>query len=121
MTCAFLSCIAAIRHIKVHSRKLSSIVQFAPGSRRRWIAVVCLLLVLCFSAMEATHSHPEAQLTGNATHCAICISAHNSAAVVTFHLSGITLAVISATAPFRISSTASAPEISLFSRPPPIA
>jgi len=100
---------------------LSSITQVEPGSRRRWLAIICVLLVLCFSVIEATHSHPEAQLTGNGTHCALCISAHNSAAVVTFHLSGIALTVISLTAPVRISSTASAPEISLFSRPPPIA
>jgi hypothetical protein len=100
---------------------LSSHAQFEPGSFRQWLSIVCILLIVCFGAIEATHSHPDAQLTGNGTHCAICISAHNSAAVVSFHLSGIALTVISIAAPLRISGTASAPEISLFSRPPPIA
>jgi hypothetical protein len=93
--------------------------QFEPRSFRRWVSVICVLLVLCLGAIESTHSHADAQRADNGTHCAICISAHNSAAVVTFHLTGIALTVISITAPLRISGTVSAPEISLFSRPPP--
>ncbi len=104
---------------KDHPKSLPTFAQFERGSFGCWVALVCLLLVLCVSGMEATHSHPDALLTGSGTHCAICISAHNSAAVATFHLSGIALTVISITVPLRISGTASAPEISLFSRPPP--
>jgi hypothetical protein len=100
---------------------LFSFDQFEPGRYRRWLTLACVMLVLCFSAIEATHSHPDAQLTGNGTHCAICISVHGSAPAATFHMTGIALTVISSTTPLRIVGTASAPEISLFSRPPPVA
>jgi hypothetical protein len=93
--------------------------QFEPGAFRRWLSVICVLLVLCFSGIEAMHSHPDAPISDSPTHCAICISANHSAALITFHLNGIVLTVFSITAPLRISGTASAPEISLFSRPPP--
>jgi hypothetical protein len=107
--------------LRFHPKKLFSIAQFEPGPFRRWLTLVCVMLVLCFSAIEATHSHPEAQITGSGTHCVICISVHGSAPAATFHLNGIALTVISVTTPLRIVGTASAPEISLFTRPPPVA
>ena len=88
---------------------------------QRWIALGCLLLVLVFAGLEATHVHSDAQLAGNASPCAVCISVHANAPAVSFHPLPTLLAVEIVAVPFRTEGKGIAEEIALFIRPPPAA
>jgi hypothetical protein len=85
----------------------------------RWLAVICILLLLVFTGLEATHAHSDARLSGSSSSCALCVSAHANALVVSFVPLPAPLTVDAVPAPFRLEVRGHAAELSLFIRPPP--
>src|SRR5262245_45518592 len=47
------------------------------------LVLVCVLLLLVFAALEATHAHTDAR--SPASSCAICVSAHANAPALSVH------------------------------------
>jgi hypothetical protein len=85
----------------------------------RWVAMVCVLLLLVFSGLEATHAHPDAKLPSSA--CAICVSVHANAPAITLHPLPTLRPVATVTVPLQTEGKSVAPELALFIRPPPAA
>jgi hypothetical protein len=88
---------------------------------RRWMALGCMVLVLVFAGLEATHAHLDAKLARSSGPCAVCISVHANAPAVTFHPFPTLLAVELVTIPFQAEGHGIAAELALFIRPPPTA
>jgi hypothetical protein len=89
------------------------------GPWQRCMALGCLLLVLAFAGLEATHAHSDAQMARSSSPCALCISVHaNSPAVIAYALP-IVFAVEAVTLPFRAQGHVVTSELTLFIRPPP--
>jgi hypothetical protein len=64
---------------------------------RIWLALSCILLVLVFFGLEATHVHASVASSGGArTPCVICISAHANAPMLAFDslLALLTVAIV---------------------------
>jgi hypothetical protein len=93
--------------------------QFEHGRWQRCMALGCILLVLLFAGLEATHMHPDARLARSSEPCAVCISVHANAPAVTFHPLPTLLAVESLAVPFRVEHKGISKELRLFIRPPP--
>ena len=90
--------------------------QFETG---RWLALICVLLLLVFTGLEATHAHPEGPLSRGSSSCALCVSAHANALGVAFVPLPAPLMVEAVSLPFRVEVRGLATELSLFIRPPP--
>jgi len=90
--------------------------QPAAGSFPRWLAVVCVIMVLLFAGLEATHNH-AASTTGGP--CAICISAHANApvAAVQWLLILLTLGIVAISG--DVDGKGVPVDLPLFIRPPP--
>jgi H+/Cl- antiporter ClcA len=89
---------------------------------QRWIAVVCLLLVLVFTGVEAVHIHSSDANSGSSgTPCLICMSAQARAPVLTANF----LPVLCTVGVMVIADTAQGHGVSErlahFTRPPPAA
>ncbi|HEV2963849.1 MAG TPA: hypothetical protein VG649_18630 [Candidatus Angelobacter sp.] len=92
--------------------------QFEASLSRRWIGAFCLLLVLFFSGLVATHAHSAAH-TGSDSLCLICISvgAQSPAIVIDALPALLTIALVALPSEVRGNSLANRME--LFIRPPP--
>lgn len=95
--------------------------QFERGLLLRCAAVVCVLLVLAFSGLEAMHSHPHGKMAGGSGACAVCVSAHSNAPTATFRPLPTMLTVAVVTFPLSDESKDISKVFSLFIRPPPSA
>jgi len=85
----------------------------------RWLAVICVLLLLVFTGLEATHAHSDARLSGSSSSCALCASAHANALAVDFAPLPAPLVVEAIPAPFRVEARGLTTDLALFIRPPP--
>jgi hypothetical protein len=88
---------------------------------KRFIALSCILIALVLAGVEATHAHSDAAVSSNSRPCAICISVHSNAPAVTFHSLPVLHAVEIVIIPYRTQGKSTAPELSLYIRPPPSA
>lgn len=95
--------------------------QFEKALAVRCTALLCVLLVFGFGALEAVHAHPHSRLASGSGSCAVCVSAHANAATATF-LPATTLVMVAILAvPLRAESHTTGQKASLFIRPPPVA
>jgi hypothetical protein len=86
----------------------------------RCTALLCMLLVFAFGALEAVHAHPHSSLASGSSSCAVCVSAHSNAATAVF-LPATTLVIVAIVAvPLRAESHTTGIKTSLFIRPPPV-
>ena len=93
--------------------------QFENGAYVRWIAMICVLLALVMTGVEATHAHSEAAVARNSTPCAICLSAHAKAPVITVQLLPLIYPVETVAVDYESHDKSANAELSLFIRPPP--
>jgi hypothetical protein len=94
--------------------------QFEAGGLKSSIVLCCLLLVLVFAGIEATHAHSDGKISGQSGSCAVCVTAHASAPAVTFHSLPALLAVAMVAVPALEQDKSIGAELSLFIRPPPL-
>ncbi len=94
--------------------------QFEKSLLLRFTAVACILLVLVFSGLEATHSHPHARMASGSGNCAVCVGLHNNAVAPTLHAMPtlLTVAIVAVAPQLQVQGIGK--EISLFIRPPPV-
>jgi hypothetical protein len=95
--------------------------QFETGSLVRVIALVCVLLALVMTGVEAMHSHSENALSTNSAPCAICLSAHVKAPTVTVQLLPLVYTVEEVAVPYKLQGKSAVSVLTLFIRPPPVA
>ena len=95
--------------------------QFETGSLVRVIALVCVLLALVMTGVEALHAHSDNLATGNSAPCAICLSAHAKAPVVAVHFLPEIFTVEALAPPYQSQGKSATADLSLFIRPPPAA
>lgn len=93
--------------------------QLETGKMVRTVAVICVLLALLMTGIEATHAHSEASKATNSAPCAICLSAQAKAPSITAQILPLIYVVESFTVPYISEGKSVAPELSLFIRPPP--
>lgn len=86
---------------------------------RLWIASGCVLLVLVFAGLEATHSHFDARRAQNSAPCAFCVSVHANTPVITVHPLPTLRAVEIVAIPLQTEGKSAAPDLTFFIRPPP--
>ncbi|HEY2499621.1 MAG TPA: hypothetical protein VGK24_21370 [Candidatus Angelobacter sp.] len=87
----------------------------------RTVALICVLLALLMTGVEATHAHSEASISGNSAPCAICLSAHAKAPTVTIQFLPQISTVETVAVTYESQGKSAAPELTLFIRPPPAA
>jgi hypothetical protein len=95
--------------------------QFETSSLMRWIALFCIVLALVMTGVEAMHAHSENTLSQNSTPCAICLSAHAKAPVVTVQLLPLSYTSETVAVSYKSEHQSAAADLSLFIRPPPVA
>ncbi|HEY2394320.1 MAG TPA: hypothetical protein VGK22_24330 [Candidatus Angelobacter sp.] len=95
--------------------------QFETGSLVRVIALVCVLLALVMTGVEAMHSHSETALSSNSAPCAICLSAHAKAPTITVRLLPLIYTVETVAVPYESQGKSAVSVLTLFIRPPPVA
>ena len=95
--------------------------QLETGQLKRFIALSCILMALVMTGLEATHAHSDVASSSKSHPCAICISVHANAPAVTFHPLPVLFAIDVVAIPFQSEGKSTAPELSLFIRPPPAA
>jgi hypothetical protein len=93
--------------------------QIESSTLMRWIAMICVLLALVMTGVEATHAHSEAAISRNSTPCAICLSAHAKAPVITVQLLPVIYPVETVAVDYDSEGKSTISELSLFIRPPP--
>jgi hypothetical protein len=93
--------------------------QLESSTLMRWIAMICVLLALVMTGVEATHAHSEAAISRNSTPCAICLSAHAKAPVITVQLLPVIYPVETVAVAHDSEGKSTISELSLFIRPPP--
>jgi len=84
----------------------------------RWVALVCLLLVIALSSLEAIHAHSDRSTTAGPP-CLICLSAHAKTPASTVRLLPVLVRVEVLAAPSDAREDSLAARLELFSRPPP--
>jgi hypothetical protein len=95
--------------------------QFENGKLVRVIALVCVLLALVMTGVEAIHAHSENALAANSAPCAICLTAHAKAPTVTVQLLPLIYTVETVAVPYKSQGKSATADLTLFIRPPPIA
>jgi hypothetical protein len=93
--------------------------QLETGNLVRVVAVICVLLALVMTGVEAMHAHSEAAVSRNSSHCAICLSAHAKAPTITVRLLPLIYAVAKVAVPHESQGKSATAELRLFIRPPP--
>jgi flagellar basal body-associated protein FliL len=93
--------------------------QLESSTLTRWIALICVLLALVMTGVEATHAHSEAAVARNSTPCAICLSAHAKAPTITVQLLPMIYPVETVSVTYESQGKSAIAELSLFIRPPP--
>jgi hypothetical protein len=85
----------------------------------RCIAVMCVLLALVMTGVEAMHAHTDASISRNSSPCAICLSAHAKALTITVQFLPVIYTVESLAVTYESQGKSPTPDLSLFIRPPP--
>lgn len=85
----------------------------------RYVALICVLLLLVFAGLEATHAHADAKIP--ASSCAICVSAHASAPALTVHPLPTLRPVARVAVQLETDRQSTALKLTFFIRPPPAA
>ena len=85
---------------------------------KRLAALSCISLVLLLAGLEATHAHSDVTNVRSSP-CAICLSVHANAPVVTVLLMPTLAALDTLVTPSLVEGHGIQREISLFIRPPP--
>jgi hypothetical protein len=86
---------------------------------QRCVALSCIGLALLLAALEATHAHTGPTASRDASSCAICISVHAHAPAVAYYSLPVLYAIDIVVVLFQSEGKSTAPELSLFIRPPP--
>lgn len=81
------------------------------------MALMCVLLLLVFAGLEATHAHADAQRP--ASSCAICVSAHANAPALTVHSLPTLRPVARIAVQLETERQTTALKRTFFIRPPP--
>lgn len=95
--------------------------QLETGKLMRMVAVICVLLALLMTGVEAMHAHSEASVARNSAPCAICLSAHAKAPSITVQFLPLVYAVETVAVFYKSEGKSVVSELSLFIRPPPAA
>jgi len=95
------------------------ISQFETGQLKRFLALGCILMAMVMAALEATHAHADATAARSSRPCAICVSVHANAPTVTFQSLPVLYTVDVVAIPSLTEGKSTAPELTLFIRPPP--
>lgn len=95
--------------------------QLETGKVMRMIAMICVLLALLMTGVEATHAHADPSFAGNSSPCVICLTAHAKAPSVTIQFLPLIYAVETVAVMYESQGKSAAPQLSLFIRPPPSA
>lgn len=92
-----------------------------PSPARRWLMLLCLMLLVVSAGAQALHFHSD-NLPATAKHCPICPAAHSAAQIVlVIHLdSGLNIAGYLTSTPDLERKSTFAPSWH-YSRPPPLA
>src|SRR5262245_52852010 len=88
------------------------------GSSRR-LALMCVLLLLLFAGLEATHAHADGKV--QASSCAMCVSAHASAPALTANPLPTLRPLARVAVQFETERPRTAVRFTFFIRPPPAA
>jgi hypothetical protein len=78
-------------------------------------------MALAMTVVEATHAHFDAAISSNSRPCTLCISVHANAPAVTFDPLPVLHAVDVVAIAFQTEGKSTAPELTVFIRPPPSA
>jgi len=92
--------------------------KFEASLLRRWIASACLLLVLVFSGLEASHAHSDLRKSSSIP-CVVCVSAQAQAPTLAMDALPVLLAVATLAIPDQVQASSLADRLELFIRPPP--
>ena len=84
----------------------------------RLIAMICIVLVLFVSGLEATHCHSDDAVARSSSPC-VCLSVHANAPTVTVYLLLVFHSVEAFIVPYETQGKSAISELSLFIRPPP--
>jgi hypothetical protein len=93
--------------------------QFGAGTAMRILALACIALLLFMAGAEALHNHGNAEVARNSAPCAICVTAHAKAPVITIQLLPVSHAVELIALPPDTEGKNAISELRLFIRPPP--
>jgi len=93
--------------------------QLENGRLVRWISMICVLLALVMTGVEAMHAHTDASISGSSSPCAICLSAHAKAPTITVEFLPLICTVETVAVTYESQGKSPEPELSLFIRPPP--
>jgi hypothetical protein len=85
----------------------------------RVVALMCVLLLLVFAGLEATHAHADGKVS--ASSCAMCVSAHASAPALTANPLPTLRPVARVAVQFETERPRTALRLAFFIRPPPSA
>lgn len=107
-----------LRVLAVFNASVNHHGQYETGSLRRWVALVCIALIVLLAAVEATHAHSDVA-TVRSSPCAICLTVHGNAPALTYHVLPTLSALETLTAPSLPQRRAILQTTSLFIRPPP--
>jgi hypothetical protein len=87
---------------------------------KRAIAILCMFLVVLFTAVEATHAHSSSTVSAGSG-CAICVSVHANAPAISYYSLLTAFQVEFLPSPYEVEGKDFSRELSLFIRPPPVA
>jgi hypothetical protein len=90
-----------------------------PTRSSRRLALMCVLLLLVFAGLEATHAHSDAQRPDSS--CAICVSAHANAPALIVHSLPTLRPVARIAVQVETERQTTALKRTFFIRPPPSA
>jgi len=97
--------------------KRANFAQSSPA--RRWVIVLCVLLVAAVATVQALHIHAD-DLAPNGKHCPICQVSHSAVQTVSVSQSHVALQAAGYLfSPASIDRKSSLDSTPLFSRPPP--
>lgn len=86
----------------------------------RYIALICVLLLLVFAGLEATHAHADGKVQASSS-CAICVSAHASAPALSANPLPTLRPLATIAIQFETERPSTALRLTFFIRPPPAA
>lgn len=85
----------------------------------RPVALVCIVLVLFMSGLEAMHAHADATASRNSSPCVICLSIHANAPAISVHILPQFHAIEAIAIPYQPEGKSAVADLTLFIRPPP--
>jgi hypothetical protein len=85
----------------------------------RYVALICVLLLLVFAGLEATHAHAGGKV--QASSCAMCVSAHASAPALAANPLPTLRPLARIAVQFETERPSTALRLTFFIRPPPAA